>query len=71
MQRHKDRSQEGAKNFHLCLNILNILESVGPFISNASSVTREVHGSVVKVTDEDGFLSRSMMIKANSKIVKE
>ena len=29
------------------------------------------HGNDVKVTDEDGFLSRSMMIKAKNMIMKE
>ena len=47
-------------NFHTCFQYFRIqLVGCGH------------HGNDVKVTDEDGFLSCSMMINANNRIVKE
>ena len=48
------------KNFHLCLQFLRVL-----------LMECGHHGNDVKVTDEDGFLSCSMMIKAENIIMKE
>ena len=60
VQRHEDTSQEGVKNSHLCLQFLRV-----------ELMERGHHGNDVKVSDEDGFLSCSMMIKAKNIIMKE
>ena len=60
MHRHEDTSQEGVNNFHLCSKILSV------FLMECGH-----QGHDVKVTDEDGFLSCSMMIRAKNNIMKE
>ena len=64
VQRHEATSQEGVMNFHLCLSLP--INSFGEALEMKARSPAEKFMDVsdVKVTDEDGFLSRSMMIKA-------
>ena len=70
VQRHEAASQEGVMIFHHCLSIPinSLLEALE---MKARSPEKFVDVSDVKVLDEDGFLSCSMMIKAKNIIMKE
>ena len=70
VQRHEAASQEGVMNFHLCLSIL--INSLWEVLEvKARSPEKLMDVSDMKVTDEDGFPSCSMMIKAKNMIMKE
>ena len=57
-------------NFHLCLSIS--INSLWEALNvKASSPNKFMDVTSVKVSDKDGFLSRSMMIKARNTVMKE
>ena len=66
---HKAAIQEGVKNFHLCLSLLN--NSLWEALEMKAHSEKSMNVSDVKVIDDDGFLSSGMTIKANNKIMKE
>ena len=57
------------KKYHLCSGLLN--NSLWEAHEMKAHSEKSMNVSDVKVTDEDGYLSRSKTIKANNKIVKE
>ena len=57
------------KNFHLCLSIP--IHSLWEALEAKAHSEKSMNASDVKVTDEDGFLSRFMMIKSKNIIMKE
>ena len=67
MQRHEDRSQEGENNF---LSVLEHFQCLTDEMK-ARSPEKFMDASDVKVTEENGFLSRTLMIKAKNIIMKE
>ena len=62
---------ESMKNFHLCFEHSQRLITRNRTRTEATEWTDTVNVSDVKMTDDDSFLSRSMMIKIKNIIMKE